>query len=251
MSANRIDLNGDVGEGIGQDPQLIPTLTSVNVACGGHAGDELTMRQTVALALAHGVAVGAHPSYPDREGFGRRPMPLTTAQIARTVAAQIRALADIARAEGARLRHVKPHGALYNVGARDREVAGAIARATADVDATLILVGLAGSVLLEEGERAGLGTAAEIFADRAYRSDAALVPRGEPGSVLHDADVVVPRAVAMILEGAVTSVDGRRIALRADTLCLHGDTPGAAALAIRIRQALVEAGISVRALGAA
>jgi UPF0271 protein len=249
MADDRIDLNGDVGEGIGQDPDLIPVLTSANIACGAHAGDESTMRSTVALARRHAVAIGAHPSYPDREGFGRRALRLSPAEIETTVVAQIRALRAIAHAAGIRLQHVKPHGALYNVAARDATVAGAIARATAMVDDSLFLVGLAGSELLDQGARAGLRIASEVFADRAYRADGTLVPRDHPDSVLHDAAAVIPRAVAMVRHHTVTAVDGHEVSLRADTICVHGDTPGAAALAARIRQALVEAGVIVKALG--
>lgn len=249
MAADRVDLNGDVGEGVGHDPELIPLLTSANVACGAHAGDEATMRRTVALARAHGVAVGAHPSYPDREGFGRRAMALAASEIEDTVKTQIRDLRNIARSLGVRLQHVKPHGALYNAAAGDARVAAAIARGTAAVDAALILVGLAGSELVDAGMRAGLRTASEGFADRAYRPDGTLVPRGEGRSVLSDPDIVVARAVAMVRDGAVTAVDGRLVPVRADTICVHGDTPGAAALAAQIRQALNRAGILVKAIG--
>jgi UPF0271 protein len=244
-----VDLNADVGEGVGQDPNLIPLVTSANVACGVHAGDPEMMRATVALARQHGVAVGAHPSFPDREGFGRRAMALSEAEIEACVSTQLRALAEIAAAQDVRLRHVKPHGALYNVAAREGAVADAIARAVAEFDPSLVLVGLAGSALISAGARAGLRTANEVFADRGYRADGTLVPRDEPGGVLHDADVIVPRAVAMIRARAVTAMDGSQVSLQPETMCLHGDTPGAANLALRIRQALVGAGIEIRAIG--
>jgi UPF0271 protein len=244
----RVDLNADVGEGIGQDPNLIPILTSVNIACGGHAGDAESMRATVALAHRHGVAVGAHPSFPDRPGFGRREMTLSEAEIESCVLSQVRALAEIAAAQGVLLRHVKAHGALYNLAARDAAVAGAIARAVATFDPSLILVGLAGSALISAGARVGLRTANEVFADRGYRADATLVPREEAGSVIHDAGIVVPRAVAMVRDRAVTAADGTRLALDPETICLHGDTPGAADLAFRIRQALIDAGVELRAM---
>ena len=238
-----MDLNADVGEGVGQDPKLIPLITSANVACGSHAGDPETMRATVVLARDHGVAVGAHPSYPDRQGFGRRPMALSGAEVEACVSIQVRALAEIATLEGVTLRHVKPHGALYNVAAQDAAVADAIARAVGRLNRSLVLVGLAGSELIAAGQRAGLATAHEAFADRGYRADGTLMPREEPGSVIHEADAVVPRAIAMVLDGMVTAVDGRRVPLHVDTLCLHGDTEGAAALAARLRQGLIDAGI--------
>jgi len=240
-----IDLNADVGEGMGQDQDLLPFVTSANVACGIHAGDPRTMSQTVELARRHGVAVGAHPSYPDRAGFGRRPMALTEGEIEGCVSIQVRALAEIAALYGVSLRHVKPHGAMYNVAAQDLVVASAIARAVAALDPSLVLVGLAGSALIEAGRQAGLRTASEGFADRGYRADGSLVPRGEPGDVLHDPGVVVPRAVAMVQEGAVTAVDGTRVALQVETLCVHGDTRNAAALAARLKQGLLDAGISL------
>jgi 5-oxoprolinase (ATP-hydrolysing) subunit A len=247
--ADRVDLNADVGEGIGQDPELIPLLTSVNVACGVHAGDEATMRDAVVLARSHGVAVGAHPSFPDREGFGRREMQLPADAVEASVGGQIRALAAICAFGGVRMRHVKPHGALYNMAARDQVLADAIARATAAADPSLFLVGLAGSRLIEAGRRAGLRVANEAFADRGYRADGTLVPRSEPGSVIHDAGVVAARALSMVRDGAVLAMDGTHIPLQVDTICVHGDTPGAAALAARIRDALSDAGIELRSLG--
>jgi 5-oxoprolinase (ATP-hydrolysing) subunit A len=240
-----IDLNADVGEGMGQDEELLPFVTSANIACGIHAGDPTTMSQTVQLARAHGVAVGAHPSYPDRAGFGRRAMVLTEGEVEGCVSIQVRALAEIAAIYGVALRHVKPHGAMYNVAAQDLKVANAIARAVAALDPSLVLVGLAGSALIEAGRRAGLRTANEVFADRGYRADGSLVPRGEPGDVLHDPDVVVPRAVVMVREGAVIAVDGARVELPVETLCVHGDTRNAAALAARLNQGLLAAGIAL------
>jgi UPF0271 protein len=243
-----VDLNADVGEGIGQDPQLLALVTSANVACGIHAGDPATMRATVALAREHGVAVGAHPSFPDRQGFGRRPMTLSQSDIQACVSIQVRALAEIAVLEGVRLCHVKPHGALYNMAAEDGGVADAIARAVAALDTSLVLVGLAGSELIRAGERAGLRTAHEVFADRAYRADGFLVPRAEPGSVIQDAEAIVPRALAMVRDGVVTAVDGRRVPLQAETICVHGDTADAAALAARVRQGLLDAGVTIAPL---
>src|SRR6185436_14109431 len=197
-----IDLNGDVGESfgvyeIGHDAALIPILTSVNIACGFHAGDPGVMRATVALAREHGTAVGAHPGFPDLAGFGRREMKATAREVEDFVAYQIGALAGIAAAQNMRLTHVKPHGALYNMAARDEVLADAIARATASVDRSLMLFGLPGSRSLDAASRHGLRAVSEAFADRAYRADGSLVPRSEPGAVIDDADAVVKRAVSI------------------------------------------------------
>ena len=246
--AHPVDLNGDVGQQIGHDADLIPLLTSINVACGGHAGDAVTMRETVIAGRSHGVAVGAHPSYPDREHFGRRALSLTDMEVEQAVLTQLRTLAEIAGLEGVRLGHVKPHGALYNVAARDASVAAAIARAVTLFDRSLVLVGLAGSESIRAADRAGLRTASEVFADRAYHSDGTLVPREVAGAVIHDPRVIVPRAIRMVAHGYVTSVDGGDVAVRADTICVHGDTADAPALAAALRAGLREAGIEVRTL---
>jgi UPF0271 protein len=207
------------------------------------------MRETVLLARDHGVAVGAHPSFPDREGFGRRDLQLPPLQIEDIVVSQIEALAAIAAAEGVRLQHVKPHGALFNVAVRDRSVADAIARAIALVDPALILFGLPASELIAAGKAAGLRTACEAFADRAYRPDGTLVPRTQPGAVIDDAAQVLTRVATIALERAVIAIDGTRVPITLDTLCVHGDTPGAAALAARIRAALATSGIDVKSIG--
>jgi UPF0271 protein len=248
----QIDLNGDVGESfgayeIGHDAALIPVLTSANVACGFHAGDPGVMRATVALARDHGVAVGAHPGFPDLAGFGRREMTATAREIEDLVAYQIGALAGIAAAQRVRLTHVKPHGALYNMAARDEVLADAIARATASVDRSLAIFGLPGSKSLEAARRHGLRAVSEAFADRAYRADGSLVPRREPGAVIDDAEVVVKRAVAIACDRTVIAADGTRVRLEVETICVHGDTPGAAVLAARIRQTLGDAGIEIKA----
>jgi len=245
----RIDLNADVGEGVGQDPALMPHITSANVACGVHAGGTAVMREAVLLARGHGVAVGAHPSFPDRDGFGRRDLQLPPQQIEDIVVSQIEALAAIAAEEGVQLQHVKPHGALFNVAVRDRSVADAIARATALVNPALILFGLPASELIAAGKEAGLQTACEVFADRAYRPDGTLVPRTEPGAVIDDAAQVLARVAAIAREHAVIAIDGTRVPITLDTICVHGDTPGAAALAARIRATLAASGIEVRAIG--
>jgi 5-oxoprolinase (ATP-hydrolysing) subunit A len=246
--AYRVDLNGDVGEQIGHDADLIPLLTSINVACGVHAGDATTMHETVILGVRHGVAIGAHPSYPDRLHFGRRVMSLTDIEVEQCVLEQLRALAEIAAAEGVRVSHVKPHGALYNVSARDAAVASAIARAVAAFDRSLLLIGLAGSESIRAAARSGLGPANEAFADRAYNADGTLVARDTAGAVIHDPLVIVPRAVRMVRAGVVTAIDGQDISIRADTICVHGDTPNAVALAAAVSAGLRDAGVEVRRL---
>jgi 5-oxoprolinase (ATP-hydrolysing) subunit A len=249
----RIDLNSDLGEAfgpwpMGQDVQLMAVISSANVACGFHAGDPRTMRSTIRLARAHGVAVGAHPGFPDLVGFGRREMQVTPQEVEDMVLYQIGALAAVARGEGVRLQHVKAHGALYNMACRDEALAEAIARAVVAFDPTLVLFGLPGSALIQAGLDAGLPVAAEAFADRAYLADGSLAPRSMPGSVIHDIDTVVTRAVSMVTEQAVVATDGTRIGFEADTLCLHGDTPGAATLAHAIRRGLEDAGVAIAAL---
>lgn len=230
---------------LGADREILSSVSSANIACGFHAGDPAVMRQTVRMAREAGVAVGAHPGLPDLAGFGRREMRVTPDEVQDLVLYQLGALYAIVVAEGARLRHVKPHGALYNMAARDAALADAIARAVAAFDPFLTLVGLAGSELLLAGARAGLDTASEAFADRAYEPDGSLTPRQQPGAVLHDVSVIVPRAVRMVIEGRVTATDGSDVALRVDTLCTHGDTPGAAALTAALRAGLEQHGVLV------
>ena len=240
-----IDLNADVGEGCGQDAQLMLLISSANIACGLHAGDAESMREAVRIARDNGVAIGAHPSFPDREHFGRREMQMSAEELQQCIVAQIESLAEIAASAGTRLHHVKPHGALYNMAARDKELAETVAAAVQSVDPSLKLFGLAGSVSVTAAARAGLIAVNEVFADRAYRADGSLLPRDQPGSVLHDEAEVAARAVAIVRDRAFVAVDGTRVAIAADTICVHGDTPGAAALAKRIRDALAAAGISV------
>jgi UPF0271 protein len=249
----RIDLNADVGESlgrwsIGEDEALIPLVSSVNVAAGFHAGDPVVMERTVELAVRAGVAIGAHPGYPDLAGFGRRAMALSPAEIEAAVLYQVGAVAAFARAAGADLRHVKAHGALYNRAARDPGAADAIARAVRRFSGDLVLVGLAGSALVAAGREAGLEVAEEAFADRGYEADGSLRSRDLPGAVLDDPAAAAAQALA-IVQGAVTASDGRPVALRADTLCVHGDLPGAAARARAVRDALLGAGIEIRAPG--
>jgi UPF0271 protein len=249
----RIDLNSDLGEAfghwpMGQDAQLMPLISSANVACGFHAGDPATMRATVRLARRHGVGVGAHPGFPDLVGFGRRDMQVAPADVEALVLYQIGALAAIAKSEGVTLQHVKAHGALYTMACRDEALAEAIARAVVTIDPTLVLFGLPDSALIQAGLDAGLPVAAEAFADRAYLPDGSLAPRSQPGSVIHDVDTVVARAVAMVTESSVVATDGSRIRFEADTLCLHGDTTGAVGLAAAIRRGLEDAGVTITPL---
>ena len=251
-----IDLNADVGESfgawqIGDDDRLIPLVSSVNVACGFHAGDPLVIERTVARAVAAGVAVGAHPGYPDLAGFGRRDLQMTPADLEAAIVYQVGAIAAFARAAGTDLRHVKPHGALYNRAARDQGVAASVARAVRRVSADLILVGLAGSALLDAGRAAGLAVAAEAFADRLYEADGTLRSRSHPDALIDDPGAAADQALAIARDGRLTLVGGETLTIRADTICVHGDAPGAADRARAIRNALDGAGIQVVAMGPA
>ena len=251
----RVDINADIGESLGiyvlgDDTSLLRSVTSGSIACGYHAGDPAVMRHTVRLAREAGVAIGAHPAFPDLVGFGRRELMATPQEVEDLVLYQIGALGAVARAEGQTLQHVKPHGALYTMAARDSALADAIARAVKSFDDSLILVGLAGSELVSSGRRLGLRVAGEAFVDRAYEPDGSLVPRHRPGAVLPDAVEVVDRAVRMVRDRIVRAHDGTPVSIQPDTICVHGDTPGAGALAARLRTGLQEAGIRVAALGA-
>lgn len=249
----RIDLNSDIGESfgawtMGDDAGVLAHVTSANIACGFHAGDALTMQRTVALALEHGVAIGAHVGLPDLQGFGRREMKISAAEAHAFTLGQIGALDAFARAAGTRLRHVKPHGALYNLAARDASLADAIAQAIRGFDPELVLVGLAASELPRAGVRAGLRVAHEAFADRRYEADGSLTPRSRADAVIADADAAVAQALAIVRDARVSARDGSTLALRADTLCVHGDRVDAATWAARLRQALEAAGVDVRTL---
>lgn len=240
-----IDLNCDMGEGSPADARLMPLVTSANIACGGHAGDEQTMRDAVRMALAHGVNIGAHPSFPDRAGFGRRAVHANPEQVRADVAAQIRALARVASAAGAFLRHVKPHGALYNDAVSSQPITEAVGAAIADIDPTLIVVVLAGS-----RQRAALGAmnlrvAQEAFIDRAYTPEGTLVSRDLPGALITDPHVAAVRAVRMVRDGTIIAVDGTELRLQPDTLCVHSDTPGSVEIARVVREALSDAGIAL------
>lgn len=239
----KIDLNCDLGESFGQyrlgdDAAMLEIVTSANIACGLHAGDPPVMRETVTLAARRGVAIGAHPGYPDLQGFGRRAMDLQPAELEAFLIYQLGALAGFTQAAGAHLTHVKPHGALYNQAVADREIAAAIARAVASFDPTLIVVTLPEAALRLAARGNGLRVALEGFADRAYLADGTLAPRQRPGAVIHDPELATARAVRMITQGEVETIEGTVIPLRVNTLCVHGDTPGAAILAAQLRHAL-------------
>ena len=250
----RVDINCDMGESfgayeIGADAEVLPHVTSANIACGFHGGDPAVMRTTVAAALKLGVAVGAHPGLPDLVGFGRRAIQVTPQEVYDLIIYQVGALLGFARAAGTELQHVKPHGALYNMAAAQPPLAEAVARAVRDADRGLVLYGLAGSHLLAAAERAGIPAASEAFADRNYIHDGSLVSRQRPDALVTDVDEAVRRAVRMVKEGVVADVDGEDIPIRADTVCLHGDGPNAAELARRLRDGLQRAGVEVKAPG--
>jgi len=249
-----VDLNCDMGESfgaykLGHDEEILAYVTSANIACGFHAGDPGTMRKTVRLAMEHGVAVGAHPGLQDLVGFGRRRMDITPQEAYDIVVYQIGALWGFVKAEGGSLSHVKPHGELYNMAAKDARLAEAIAEAVYKVDPELILFGLAGSELVKAGQRIGLRTASEVFADRTYQADGTLTPRREPGAVITDENQALAQVIRMVKEGKVQTLQQVNVPIRADTICIHGDGPKAAEFARNIRAALTEAGIAVRAVG--
>lgn len=250
----RIDINCDMAESfgaysIGQDEAIMGNITSANIACGFHGGDPVVIRRTVRLAVEANVAVGAHPGLPDLVGFGRRDMNVTPEEVENLVLYQVAAVAGIAAVEGVRLQHVKPHGALYHMAVRDPELARAIARAVAEFDSSLILLGFGGSSLITEGTAAGLRVAVEAFADRAYGPDGKLVPREKTGALIHDADEVVNRVLQMVREGSVRATDGSTILQPAETICVHSDTTGSAELTARLRRGLEVAGVDVVPMG--
>jgi UPF0271 protein len=249
----RIDLNCDLGEAfgpwtLGRDEEILDAVTSINVACGFHAGDPGVMRRTVRLAAARGVQVGAHPGLPDLQGFGRRVLAVTPGEVHAMILYQVGALYAFTRAEGIPLAHVKPHGALYNMAAADPVLARAVAQAVRDFDPGLLLVGLAGSHLVLEARALGLRAAAEAFADRSYERDGSLTPRTLEGAMVEDEDLAAARVLRLVQEGRVRSRQGEDVVLEADTICLHGDQPRAAAFARRLRADLDGAGVEVRAL---
>ncbi|CAE1143582.1 5-oxoprolinase subunit PxpA [Serratia sp. Tan611] len=242
-----VDLNADLGEGCVNDQALLQLVSSANIACGFHAGDAQTMRQSVRWALQYGVAIGAHPSFPDRENFGRTRMQLPAETVYAQVVYQLGALAAIARTEGGAMVHVKPHGMLYNQAAVEPALADAIARAVKDVDPALRLVGLAGSELIRAGERLGLTTRQEVFADRGYLADGTLVPRGQSGALIEDEQQALQQTLEMVRHHRVRSIDGKWAAVQAETVCLHGDGEHALEYARKLRASFAEQGISVSA----
>ncbi len=254
--ATAIDLNCDMGESfgawsMGADAAVMPLISSASIACGLHAGDPAVMHASVRLALEHAVAIGAHVSLPDLQGFGRREMAVSAQEAYQLTLYQLGALDAFVRASSGRMAHIKPHGALYNMAARDRTLADAIARAVRDFDPGLMLFGLSGSALPAAGEALGLGVAHEVFADRSYESDGSLTPRNMPGAVLADVAAVAAQATRLAVHGELVARDGGRLQLRADSICVHGDRDAAAHFARAIRTALDGAGIAVRAPGAA
>lgn len=245
-----IDLNADLGEGFGrsrlsEDEALLDMVSSANIACGFHAGDATTMRDTVIAARTRGVTIGAHPSYPDVPGFGRRELGLSPKEIGIHLAYQLRALRDVCGAESAKLSYVKPHGALYNRAARDAEVAAVVVRAIRDVEPSLTLLGLAGSEMARAAERGGIAFASEAFVDRSYKPDGTLVPRDEPGAVIHDVTSAVQRAVMLVKGKTITADDGTELRISAQSLCVHGDNPDAVSMLSALRARLESAGITI------
>ncbi|GAA1722043.1 5-oxoprolinase subunit PxpA [Isoptericola hypogeus] len=246
-----VDLNSDLGEGfgrwsLGDDDRMLAVVSSANVACGFHAGDPATIRRTVRAAVAHGVAIGAHVGYRDLAGFGRRAMDVPGDELRADVLYQLGALCGIAAAEGGRVAYVKPHGALYHAAAKDERVARDVAVAVGDLDPGLTMLGQPGTAALAVAADVGLRVATEAFADRAYAPDGTLLPRSAPGAVLRDPDEVARRVLRLATEGVVEAVDGSLVPVAADSVCVHGDTPGAAAMAERVREVLDAAGVPVR-----
>lgn len=246
--AIKIDFNADMGEGFGMyklgfDDDLAKYITSANLACGFHAGDPLTIERTVRLCEAHGVGIGAQPSYPDLMGFGRRFMAVSPEEAKADVTYQIGALQAFTKKK--KLQHVKPHGAMYNAAVKDLVLARAICQAVKDTDPDMIIVALAGSQWVGLAHEMGLRVAREAFADRAFNDDGTLVPRTKPGAVIHDVDEVVKRSVRMVTQGKATSINGKEIDMRADSLCLHGDTPGAVEMARKVKDTLLKSGVQI------
>lgn len=241
----RIDLNSDLGEGAGTDEQLLPLLSSANVACGGHAGDKASMAKTVRLAVEYGVGVGAHPSFPDREGFGRRAIRMTPQELRDTLRGQMDSLQTVADRFGVSVQHVKVHGALYNLAAADPNLAALIGETVRAINPGLIVVALAGSVMADVLERIGVRVAREAFIDRGYTPNGTLVPRGRPQAIVTEPHEAAFRAVRLARDGLVAAEDGTEIAVQSDTLCIHGDNPSAVLMARAVRRALDEAEITV------
>ncbi len=246
----KVDLNCDMGESfgawkMGNDAELMDYVSSVNIACGFHAGDASTIRQTVELAIKKGVAIGGHPSFPDLQGFGRRSMSLSPQEVFDIVLYQVSAIKGICESLGGQLHHVKPHGALYNQAAKDKHLAEAIAKAVKSIDENLILYGLSGSFLISEAENIGLKTANEVFADRTYQADGSLTPRSESNALIKDTETAISQVLQMVKEQTVTTTNGETIPLKAETICIHGDGENAVDFAREINSALSENGILI------
>lgn len=249
----KIDLNSDLGESfgvykIGMDQEVLKYISSANVACGWHAGDSMVMEKTVALAKKNGVAVGAHPGYPDLVGFGRRTLNVTPEEVKTYVKYQVGALLAFTKGAGVKMQHVKPHGAMYNMAAKDYKLALAIAQGIKEVDENLVLMGLANSEMIQAAKDVGLKVANEVFADRAYNDDGSLVARSLPGAVIHDKDVAIKRVVRMVKEGKVESITGNDVDITVESICIHGDNPEALEFAKNIKEALINEGIEISSL---
>ena len=247
----RVDMNSDLGESfgaytIGMDAEILKYVTSANIACGFHAGDPVVLRKTVALAAQAGVAIGAHPGYPDLQGFGRRNMSLSAEELKACVQYQIGAILAFAKANGLKLQHVKPHGAMYNMAAVDIKLSRAICEGVAEVDPNIILLCLASSKHIDAAKEVGLRYASEVFADRAYNEDGTLVSRKLPGAVIHDTELAISRTVRMVKEGVVTTITGKDIPISADSICVHGDNVSALAFVKNIRETLIAEGVEIR-----
>ena len=248
----RVDLNSDLGESfgaytLGGDAGILGVITSANIACGFHAGDPEVMRKTVSRALKNGVALGAHPGLPDLVGFGRRNMAVSPGEAYAMMVYQIGALAAFAKAEGAKLRHVKPHGALYNMAAADEKLAEAVAEAVYKVDGELVLFGLSGSWMIRKARALGLTAAEEVFADRTYQKDGSLTPRRNPNAMITDEEASLAQVLGMVKDGTVKSVQGDVVPIKADTICVHGDGEHALAFSRRIKERLIAEGVAVSA----
>lgn len=251
----RIDLNSDLGESygaysIGNDEKVLEHITSANIACGFHAGDYNVMMETVKTCHRLGVGIGAHPGFPDLHGFGRREMNVSSEEVFNLVVYQIGALLGVAKVHGAIVQHVKPHGALYNMASKNKEIAEAIAKAVHSVNTNLILFGLAGSELVKAGEAVGLQVAQEVFADRTYQPDGTLTSRTEKNAMIHDTEIAIQRVIRMVKEGKVTAVNGQEIPIQADTICVHGDEDSALLLVRKLKERLQEEKINMQCLGA-
>ena len=248
-----VDLNSDLGESfgnytIGMDEEILKYVSSANVACGWHAGDPMMMEKTVALAKEFGTAVGAHPGFPDLMGFGRRDMAVTPEETKAYVKSQLGALSAFTKSHGMTIQHVKPHGAIYNMAAVDEKLARAMCEAVYEVDPDIIFMGLAGSKMISAAEAVGLRAASEVFADRAYNDDGTLVSRKLPGAMIKDEELAIKRVVRMVKEGKVTSINGNDIAIKADSICVHGDNPKALAFVKNIRETLISEGVEIKSL---